>query len=273
MSYSNQTKSCPVGAPPRLRSALDQLESSDATAPTTPAGMHIALDPDNVKNGLGKLVLTLVEVIRELLERQAIRRIEAGSLSDVEIERIGTTFLRLSEQMTVLKATFGLEGEDLNLDLGPLGTLLDDCRVDQACYTENGIPEERTKRSTSSSNGVIQMSSTRSESQITEERELLKCAFCHGRGTDPYNVMSELSVCSVCGGRGVVSVRVPHEPCHYCAGTGSYKTYRCQVCDGAGVIAAAEGETRTCPDCCGLAFEQSSGLPCLTCHGRSTVPL
>lgn len=88
--------------------------------------MRIAFQPDDVKNGLGRLVLTIVELVRELLERQAIRRIEAGSLTEVEIERIGTTFLRLSEQIGVLKTAFGLEGQDLNLDLGPLGKLLDD---------------------------------------------------------------------------------------------------------------------------------------------------
>jgi len=98
------------------------------TAPTTstPSSLRIALKPDDVKKGLGRLVLTLVELIRELLERQAIRRIEAGSLTSCEIERLGTTFLQLSEQMEVLKDVFGLKGEDLNLDLGPLGKLLDD---------------------------------------------------------------------------------------------------------------------------------------------------
>ncbi len=92
--------------------------------PPKPAGLRIAFQPDDVKNGLAKLVLILVELIRELLERQAIRRMEAGSLADAEVERLGMTFLRLSEQMEALKKAFGLEGEDLNLDLGPLGKLL-----------------------------------------------------------------------------------------------------------------------------------------------------
>ena len=85
---------------------------------------RITLDPEDVKNGLGKLVLTLVELLRELLERQAIRRIEAGSLTDEEIERRGSTFLRLSEQGEKLKNHFGLADADLNIDLGPLGRLL-----------------------------------------------------------------------------------------------------------------------------------------------------
>ncbi len=88
------------------------------------ASRRIELKQDDVRNGLGKLVLTLVELLRELLERQAIRRIEAGSLTDAEIERLGTTFLRLAEETQRLKREFGLQDEDLNLDLGPLGKLL-----------------------------------------------------------------------------------------------------------------------------------------------------
>ncbi|MBM4035564.1 MAG: gas vesicle protein K [Planctomycetes bacterium] len=85
---------------------------------------RIALNPDDVKNGLGRLVLTLVELLRELLERQALRRIEAGSLTEAEIERLGTTFQQLASQMQELKEHFGLRDEDLNIDLGPLGRLL-----------------------------------------------------------------------------------------------------------------------------------------------------
>ena len=85
---------------------------------------RIQFGADDARQGLGKLVLTLVELIRELLERQAIRRMEAGSLNDDEIERLGTTFLQLSEQVAILKTAFGLEGDDLNIDLGPLGKLL-----------------------------------------------------------------------------------------------------------------------------------------------------
>ena len=90
--------------------------------PMTPP--RIALKQDDVRNGLGRLVLTIVELIRELLERQAIRRMRAGSLTEPEIERLGTTFLQLAEEMKRLKSQFGLEDEDLNIDLGPLGKLL-----------------------------------------------------------------------------------------------------------------------------------------------------
>jgi hypothetical protein len=84
---------------------------------------QIQLQPDNVRNGLAQLVLALVELLRELLERQALRRIDAGSLGSGEVERLGTTFLRLAEEIDRLKEHFGLTDEDLNLNLGPLGKL------------------------------------------------------------------------------------------------------------------------------------------------------
>jgi hypothetical protein len=84
---------------------------------------QIRVDPENVRDGLVRLVLTLLELLRELLERQALRRIDGGSLTAEEIERLGLTFLRLSEEMDRLKQQFGLSDDDLNLDLGPLGTL------------------------------------------------------------------------------------------------------------------------------------------------------
>lgn len=85
---------------------------------------RISLDPDEVEQGLARLVLTIVELVRQLMERQAVRRMEAGSLSDEEVERLGQTFLKLQERIGELKEVFGLDDEDLNLDLGPLGNLL-----------------------------------------------------------------------------------------------------------------------------------------------------
>lgn len=87
-------------------------------------GGRINLDQNKVKNGLCQLVLTLVKLLHELLERQAIRRIDAGSLSDNEIERVGLTLMRQVEEIERLRKEFGLEEEDLNIDLGPLGRLL-----------------------------------------------------------------------------------------------------------------------------------------------------
>jgi hypothetical protein len=81
-------------------------------------------DPEGLEKGLAQLVLTLVELLRELMERQALRRVEGGSLTEVEVERLGNTFRRLDERMDELKAHFGLRDEDLNIHLGPLGDLL-----------------------------------------------------------------------------------------------------------------------------------------------------
>jgi hypothetical protein len=84
-------------------------------------GARLNLDGNSPKNGLGQLVLTLVKLLHELLERQAVRRIEAGSLSDAQIERLGLTLMRQAQEVERLRKEFGLEEEDLNLDLGPLG--------------------------------------------------------------------------------------------------------------------------------------------------------
>ncbi len=94
------------------------------TPSCTPREARLSLNADDVKNGLAQLVLTLVELLRELLERQAIRSMEAGSLNDEEIERLGSTFMQLAQQMEKLRIEFGLEQVDLNIDLGPLGNLL-----------------------------------------------------------------------------------------------------------------------------------------------------
>jgi len=85
---------------------------------------RVNADPERVEQGLAQLVLTLVDLLRQLMERQALRRVEAGSLTDAEIERLGRTFLALSERMDELKRHFGLRDEDLNLNLGPLGDLM-----------------------------------------------------------------------------------------------------------------------------------------------------
>jgi hypothetical protein len=85
---------------------------------------RLEADPENVERGLAQLVLTVVELLRQLMERQALRRVEAGNLDDETIERLGQTLMALEARMEELKATFGLDDEDLNLDLGPLGRLL-----------------------------------------------------------------------------------------------------------------------------------------------------
>lgn len=84
---------------------------------------RINAQPENAGRELGRLVLTLVEVLRKVLEHQAVRRMDSGTLSQEEVERLGLALLRLSERMDELKAAFNLSDEDLDIDLGPLGRL------------------------------------------------------------------------------------------------------------------------------------------------------
>ena len=92
-----------------------------AVADSLPA--RVDADPEKMENGLAKLVLTLIEVLRKVLEHQAVRRMEGGNLSAAEIERLGVALLRLNDRMQEMKGIFGLTDEDLQIDLGPLGTL------------------------------------------------------------------------------------------------------------------------------------------------------
>lgn len=99
----------------RLRQSL---EFADSAIPS-----RIVADPEAVENGLARLVLSIIELIRRLLEKQALRRMDAGNLSDEEIESLGTALMKLEEKMEEMKRVFGLEGDDLNLSLGPIRTL------------------------------------------------------------------------------------------------------------------------------------------------------
>ncbi|MDQ6718691.1 MAG: gas vesicle protein K [Gemmatimonadota bacterium] len=84
---------------------------------------RVNADKENVENGLARLVLTLIEVLRKVLEHQAIRRMEGGHLTGEEVERLGVALLRLNDRMQEMKGVFGLQDEDLQIDLGPLGRL------------------------------------------------------------------------------------------------------------------------------------------------------
>ena len=106
---------------------LDEfLRGLDRIAHTLPSALppRVNADERNVEKGLAQLVLTLIDLLRQLMERQAVRRMEGGTLTDDEVERLGRTFLLLEQRMGELKKSFGLEDADLNIDLGPLGKLL-----------------------------------------------------------------------------------------------------------------------------------------------------
>jgi hypothetical protein len=104
-------------APPPDASSAELSSVAEALPPRLDA------DPAKMENGLAKLVLTLIEVLRKVLEHQAVRRMEGGNLSAAEIERLGVALLRLNDRMQDMKGIFGLTDEDLQIDLGPLGTL------------------------------------------------------------------------------------------------------------------------------------------------------
>lgn len=87
---------------------------------------HIATDSNTAADDLVRLVLALVETLRQLVERQAVRRVEGGQLSDDQIERLGLTLMRLEERMSELKTHYGLADEDLTLRLGPLAALIEE---------------------------------------------------------------------------------------------------------------------------------------------------
>src|SRR6266705_125654 len=84
---------------------------------------HINADPERVEQGLARLVLTVIELLRRVLEHQAVRRMDGGSLTEQEVEQLGLALMKLSQRMDELKETFGLSDDDLSIDLGPLGEL------------------------------------------------------------------------------------------------------------------------------------------------------
>ena len=107
-------------------SEVEELEDLRREIERTTAGgpLRWNADPADVQRSVAQLVLTLVEFIRRLLERQAIRRMEAGTLTDEEVENVGRALMKLEETLRDIAAKFGLQPEDLNLDLGPVGKLI-----------------------------------------------------------------------------------------------------------------------------------------------------
>jgi gas vesicle protein GvpK len=104
--------------------AVGQGDVATTDQRTAVRRLRIDADPESVEKGLVTLVLTLVELLRQLMERQALRRVDQGTLTDEQIEKIGMTLMALEARMAELRDHFGLTVEDLNLDLGPLGPLL-----------------------------------------------------------------------------------------------------------------------------------------------------
>jgi hypothetical protein len=106
--------------------SLNEFSQAMRTVDLPRAGgvRRLNIDPEQVKNGLAQLALTIVKLLHELMERQAIRRMDDGDLSEAQVDRLGTTLMKQGEQIDKLREAFGLSEDDLNLDLGPLGKLL-----------------------------------------------------------------------------------------------------------------------------------------------------
>jgi len=107
----------------------ERTPKEDSLGPASPreeaasVPARVELSPDNIEQGLAKLVLTLIDFLRQLLERQAIRRMEGGTLTDEEIEQMGEALMKLEAKIHEMAEQFGLSPADLNIDMGPLGRL------------------------------------------------------------------------------------------------------------------------------------------------------
>jgi hypothetical protein len=111
-------------SPEQIADAVDGVRRQlDAHA--AEAAQRIDCSPETIEQGLAKLVLGLMELLRRLLERQAIRRMEGGSLTDPQVEEMGQALMKLEQKIRDMAQQFGLKPEDLNLELGPLGNLLE----------------------------------------------------------------------------------------------------------------------------------------------------
>jgi hypothetical protein len=116
---SRQGKSKLLAGDPDFTLFGDELDRLDGAL-----RRRVNADREGLEKGLAQLVLTLIELLRQLMERQALRRIDGGSLTPDEVERLGETFMLLEQRMEELKEAFEIEDKDLNLDLGPLGRLI-----------------------------------------------------------------------------------------------------------------------------------------------------
>ncbi len=120
----SEDSNSPPTSPAAIAHAVTELERELASA-TSGTTSRIDCSSENIEQSLARLVLGLIDLLRRLLERQAIRRMEGGTLSDAQIEEMGQSLMKLEQKLREMADQFGLKPEDLNLDLGPLGTLWD----------------------------------------------------------------------------------------------------------------------------------------------------
>lgn len=101
----------------------------------------------------------------------------------------------------------------------------------------------------------------------------IKCAFCKGKGKDPFNLLSKLAACQVCGGTGHVKVDEPMIKCAFCKGTGAHPHSRvtCSACNGKGSVTCRGGAKEECPNCEGTGYKVDGNLPCSVCGGKGVI--
>jgi hypothetical protein len=114
----------PPTSPAAITHAVTELERELASAASGTTS-RIECSSDNIEQSLARLVLGLIDLLRRLLERQAVRRMEGGTLTDAQVEEMGVALMKLEQKVREMADQFGLKPEDLNLDMGPLGTLWD----------------------------------------------------------------------------------------------------------------------------------------------------
>ena len=122
-SLSSETNPPPT-SPAVITHAVTELER-ELTSAASGTTSRIECSSDNIEQSLARLVLGLIDLLRRLLERQAVRRMEGGTLTDGQVEEMGLALMKLEKKVREMAEQFGLKPEDLNLDLGPLGTLWD----------------------------------------------------------------------------------------------------------------------------------------------------
>lgn len=120
----SEESNSPPTPPAAITHAVTELERELASA-TSGTTSRIDCSSENIEQGLARLVLGLIELLRKLLERQAIRRMEGGTLTDAQVEEMGQSLMKLEQKVREMADQFGLKPDELNLDLGPLGTLWD----------------------------------------------------------------------------------------------------------------------------------------------------
>lgn len=115
------------------------------------------------------------------------------------------------------------------------------------------------------------MAKTTDAKPVTRKVTKIPCAFCKGKGVDPYRQLSHLSTCGVCHGKKWLEVPTVHVPCIFCKGSGSDKTFSCPVCRGMGVRVPLKEPNRICQECEGRSYLHSNGMVCLVCKGYGRI--